>query len=90
MRSKKRQAELVLEFVQSRKAAHKHSAYSDREWQLVYEVRKLNGRMPGQVAIDKALTYLALPEGERKSRTTEYFQKYVSMCADLTSCLAVA
>lgn len=90
LRSKKRQAELVLEFIASRRLAHKHEAYSDREWQLVYEVRKLNGRMPGQKAIDKALAYLASPECDQRSRTTEYFRKYVAMCADLTRDLKVA
>jgi len=90
LRSKKKQAELVLEFVASRRVAHKHSAYSDREWQLVYEVRKLNGRMPGRRAIDKALAYLASPECDQRSRTTEYFRKYVAMCADLTRDLKAA
>ena len=87
LRSKKRQAELVMEFVESRIAAHKHSAYSDREWQIVYEVRKLNGRMPGQRAIDKALAYLASPECDQRSRTTDCFKRYVSMCADLRKAL---
>ena len=90
LRCKRKQAEFVLEFIASRRAAHKHSAYADREWQLVYEVRKLNGRMPGQRAISKALAYLASPECDQRSRTAEYFRKYVAMCADLTRDLKAA
>lgn len=90
LRSKRRQAELVLEFVDSRKRAHKHEAYSDREWQLVYEVRKLNGKMPARKALAKAVAYLASPECDQRSRTTEYFKKYVAMCADLTRDLQAA
>lgn len=90
LRSKKRQAEIVMEFVKSRQNAKAKSAYSDREWELVYEVRKLNGRMPGRRAIDKAMAYLASPECDQRSRTTEYFKKYVAMCASLTLDLQVA
>jgi len=90
LRAKRKQAELVLEFVDSRKRAHKHSAYSDEEWQLVYEVRKLNGKMPGRKAVAKAKAYLASPECDQRSRTAEYFKKYVAMCADLTHDLQAA
>ena len=90
LRSKRRQAEIVLEFVDCRRRAHKHAAYSNHEWQLVYEVRRLNGKMPHRKAVAKALAYLASPECDQRSRTAEYFRKYVAMCADLTRDLKAA
>ena len=83
LRSKRRQAQLVIEFVESRVAAQPKSAYSSREWKIVTEVRRLNGRMPNRRSLAKAMAYLELPESERKPRATEYFRRYVAMCREL-------
>jgi hypothetical protein len=83
LRSKRRQAELVLEFIASRRAASNKAAYSENEWQIVAEVRKLNGCQPQQKALDKAIAYLDLPSTDQRSRTAEYYRKYVNMCMEL-------
>lgn len=42
--AKKRQAELILEFLQSRTSSQRKSKYSDREIEIVNEIRALNGK----------------------------------------------
>ena len=83
LRSKKRQAILVLEFIESRRASDLKAAYSDREWRLVTEVRLLNHCQPNSKALAKAKAYLASPTDPNKPRTAEYFRKYVEMCTEL-------
>lgn len=86
LRSKKRQAEIVLAFIVSRRNAAPKSAYSEREWRMATEVRKLNGRQPDRKALAKARAYLEL-DGPRNPRTVEYFRRYVAMCEELQQCL---
>lgn len=88
LRSKKDQAEIVLEFIRSRRSAEPKQQYSDREWELTTQVRKLNGRQPGRKALAKAKVYLELHPNDSRSRTTEYFRKYVEMCTELQRELA--
>lgn len=82
LRSKKPQAELLLEFIKSRRASHPKAMYSDRKWQITFEVRKLNTYSPSKKAIAKAKAYLQSVDGTR-TRTIEYFQRYIKMCAEL-------
>jgi len=90
LRSKRRQAEIVLEFVTSRQASPSKAPYSEREWQLVTEVRKLNGRMPGHKAITKANARLQATDRVLQPRTVEYFERYLAMCAELKAALKSA
>jgi hypothetical protein len=90
LRSKRAQAEIVLEFIASRQASPSKARYSEYEWQLVTEVRKLNGRMPGHKAIMKAKARLAETDRVLQPRTAEYFERYLSMCAELKSALQPA
>lgn len=87
LRSKKRQAEIVLEFIESRSNADLKAAYSDREWRLTTDVRLLNHCQPQRKALAKAKAYLESPAGQQRSRTTEYFRKYVEMCTELQAAL---
>ena len=87
LRSKKAQAEIVLAFIASRRKADPKSAYSEHEWWLTCEVRKLNGRQPGRKALAKARSYLESMGGVKNPRTVEYFSRYVAMCEELQRCL---
>ena len=88
LRSKKRQAELVLEFIQSRRSAvDPKAAYTDREWQLTTDVRLLNRCQPQVKALAKAAAYLELPESSRTVRASLYFRKYIEMCNTLQDAL---
>ena len=87
LRSKKRQAEIVLAFIVSRRKAEPKSAYSEQEWRWTTEVRKLNGRQPGRKALAKARAYLESSDGMRNPRAIEYFTRYVAMCEELQNCL---
>lgn len=86
LRAKKRQAEIVLAYIESRRKAEPKSAYSDQEWRWATEVRKLNGRQPERKALTKARAYLE-SSGDKNPRTVEYFTRYVAMCEELQRCL---
>jgi hypothetical protein len=88
LRSKKKQAEIVIAFIHSRQNGEAKSAYTDRDWWLTTEVRKLNRTQPQRKALAKAQAYLESPEGSQRPRTTEYFRKYVEMCTELQRGLA--
>lgn len=88
LRSKKRQAELVMEFIQSRRSAAAKAPYTDYEWALTTAIRKLNGTQPQAKALAKAKAYLELHPDDGRSRTTLYFRKYVEMCTTLQEALA--
>lgn len=90
LRSKKRQAEIVLGFIRSRQASPSKARYSEYEWQLVTEIRKLNGRMPGHKAITKAKMKLATTDATLQPRTVEYFERYLAMCEELKTALRAA
>lgn len=83
LRAKERQAKIVLEFIASRQSSPRKSEYSESEWQLVTDVRILNGRMPNRKALAKAVAFLESSESIRQPRTVKYFERYVKMCADL-------
>ena len=83
LRSKKPQAELLLEFIKSRRSSGSKSVYSDREWQITTEVRRMNGRQPNRKALAKAKAALEAANGPNRPRTIEYFRKYVEMCTEL-------
>ncbi len=85
MNSKRKQAEIVLGFIRSRQAAHPKSEYSEAEWQLSTDVRKLNGKMPGQKAIDRANMFLESVDGQKDTRHRRYYLRYVRMCSELTA-----
>jgi hypothetical protein len=87
LRSKKPQAEIVLAFIESRRNAQPKAAYSDREWWMVTEVRKMNACQPHRKALAKAKAYLDSPECDSRTRTTEYYRKYVEMCTTLQDTL---
>jgi hypothetical protein len=87
LRSKKRQAEIVLAFVASRRKADPKSAYSEQEWRWTTEVRKLNGRQPSRKALDKARARLDSSDGSQSPRAIEYFTRYVAMCEELQNVL---
>lgn len=42
--SKRRKAELIMEFCQSRLSAYKNQPYRDEEWKLIEEIRLLNNK----------------------------------------------
>jgi hypothetical protein len=81
--AKKRQAKILLEFIASRQSSPRKSEYSESEWQLVTDVRLLNGRMPNRKALAKAVAFLESPESIRQPRAVNYYKRYVKMCADL-------
>jgi len=83
LNAKKTQAELVLEFIRSRKQCAPKAMYSDREWRITTEIRKLNGRKTNRRSLEKALIYLNSEESDNHPRTKEYFRKYVEMCSEL-------
>jgi hypothetical protein len=87
LRSKKAQAEIVLAFIASRRAAEPKAAYAEQEWIWTTEVRKLNGRQPSRKALEKARSYLDSMGGIKNPRTVEYFTRYVAMCEELQRCL---
>lgn len=89
IRYKKRQAEILLEFIKSRKSGHRHAAYTEEQWMMVTEVRKLNGRMPGSAAIAKASKFLQSTDAIAHPRTAQYFRRYLQMCEELRVALAV-
>lgn len=88
LRSKKRQAEILLQFIRVRRNSEPKAHYSDTEWSLTTSVRKLNGCQPQNRALAKAKAYLELHPDDSRSRTTEYFRKYVEMCTELQRELA--
>lgn len=88
LRSKKAQAEIVLEFIKSRRNCESKAPYSNRDWELTTAVRKLNGCQPHAKALAKAKAYLELHPDDSRSRTTQYFRKYVEMCTELQRELA--
>jgi len=83
LNSKKTQAELVMEFIASRKQSFGRAMYSDREWRITTDIRKLNGRKSNRRSLEKALIYLNSEESENHPRAKEYFRKYVEMCSEL-------
>jgi hypothetical protein len=87
LRSKRPQAELLLEFIRSRRCAVAKSAYSDREWEIVTDVRRMNKRQPNRKALAKAIAWLESPESATRPRAKEYFRKYVEMCTKLQEAL---
>jgi hypothetical protein len=87
LRSKKPQAELVLEFIRSRRNSNLKNPYSDREWQITTEVRLLNRCHPQAKALAKAKAYIASPTDPNRARTAEYFRKYIEMCNTLQDAL---
>ncbi len=87
LRSKKRQAELVLEFIKSRRSAAPKAPYSDLEWRLTTDVRLLNHYTPQRRALAKAKAYLESPESLTRPRAAGYFRKYVEMCNELQAAL---
>lgn len=87
LRYKKRQAEIVLEFIESRRSGNRKAEYSEYQWQLVTDVRKLNGRMPGYRAIAKAELFLASTDAAVRPRATAYYQRYLQMCSELRAAL---
>lgn len=87
LRYKKRQGEILLEFIESRKSGHRHAAYTEQQWKMVTEVRKLNGRMPGTAACVKAKAFLESTNSAAQPRTAEYFRRYLQMCEELRTAL---
>jgi hypothetical protein len=83
MSTKTRQVEIILNFIKSRREARYGEAYSNSEWQMVQEVRGLNGRMPNQKSFAKAQAFLVSPESIRQPRVADFYRRYVKMCADL-------
>jgi len=83
MRIKTEQAKIVLDFIKSRREAHKGDGYSEREWQMVEAVRRLNGKMPHRKSVAKAQAFLESPESIRRPRVADFYRRYVKMCADL-------
>jgi len=77
--SKRRQAEIVLAFTESRKR-HSHSEYTDQEWMWVEEVRTLNGRMPTPKAVEKYRKMLSGIDYSKHPRSYKYFVKYIEIC----------
>ena len=82
--SKARNADLVLEFIKSRQTTGgPGTPYSESEWQMVTEVRIINGRSLSQKAIAKVKAQLESSESIRQPRTREFHRRYLKMCADL-------
>ena len=83
LNAKKTQAVLVMEFIASRKQSSGRAMYSDREWRITTDIRKLNGRKANRRSLEKSLLYLNSEESENHPRAKEYFRKYVEMCSEL-------